>query len=176
MSFSANGSGPTGIAVLTDGISLTDIATNSGSVQQINMDMVSEVKVTSSSYGAATAKGPAVINAISKAGGTHYHGSVYLITRNTVLNSNDWYDNYLRQSRLDGRYFYPGGNIGGPLLLPFTKFNRNRDKMFFFAEFECLNQSCQRPGDLCHRLSADASERDLHSCRVNPYDHSGIQR
>ena len=31
--FSANGTGATGIATVTDGVSLTDIATNSGSVQ-----------------------------------------------------------------------------------------------------------------------------------------------
>lgn len=55
--FSANGSGPTGIATLTDGVSLTDIASNSGSVQQINIEMVQDVKATSSSFGAATAKG-----------------------------------------------------------------------------------------------------------------------
>ena len=122
--FSANGAGVTGIATVTDGVSLTDIATNSGSVQQMNIEMVQEVKATSSSYGAATAKGPAVISADSKTGGHIFHGEAYLAARDTDLNSNDWYDNYLRQSRPAGRYFYPGGQIGGPLLLPFTSFNR----------------------------------------------------
>ncbi len=138
--FSANGSGPTGIAILTDGVSLTDIATNSGSVQQINIEMVSEVKATSSSFGAATAKGPAVISAESKTGGSAYHGEAYFVGRDSVFNSNDWYDNYLQQSRPPGRYLYPGAQIGGPLLLPFSKFNRNRDRLFFFAGFEYYNQ------------------------------------
>jgi hypothetical protein len=138
--FSANGAGPTGIAVVTDGVSLTDIATNSGSVQQMNIEMVSEVKASSSSFGAATAKGPAVVSADSKMGGSAFHGAAYLSARDTVLNSNDWYDNFLRQSRPDGRYLYPGGQIGGPLLLPFTEFNRGRDKLFFFAGFEYYNQ------------------------------------
>jgi hypothetical protein len=138
--FSANGAGPTGIATLTDGVSLTDIATNSGSVQQINIEMASEVKATSSSYGAVYAKGPAVISAISKAGGSTFHGEGYLYARDTDLNSNDWYDNNLRQSRPDGRYLYPGAQIGGPLLLPFTNFNHNRDKLFFFAGYEYSNQ------------------------------------
>ncbi len=48
----ANGSGPAGIAIVSDGVSLTDIATNSGSVQQMNIEMVQEVKATNSSYGA----------------------------------------------------------------------------------------------------------------------------
>jgi hypothetical protein len=139
--FSANGAGVTGIAVLTDGVSLTDIATNSGSVQQINIDMVQEVKATSSSFGAATAKGPAVISADSKRGGSGFHGLGYFAARDTDLNSNDWYDNYLRQSRPAGQYFYPGAQIGGPLPLPFTDFNRGRNKLFFFAGFEYYNQS-----------------------------------
>jgi hypothetical protein len=139
--FSANGAGVTGIATVTDGVSLTDIATNSGSVQQMNIEMVQEVKATSSSYGAATAKGPAVISADSKTGGHIFHGEAYLAARDTDLNSNDWYDNYLRQSRPAGRYFYPGAQIGGPLLLPFTHFNRGRNKLFFFAGFEYYNQS-----------------------------------
>ena len=138
--FSANGSGVTGIATLTDGVSLTDIASNAGSVQQINIEMVQDVKATSSSYGATTAKGPAVISANSKKGGSTFHGEGYFAARDAVLNSNDWYDNYLRQSRPDGRYLYPGAQIGGPLLLPFTDFNHNRDKLFFFAGFEYYNQ------------------------------------
>ena len=139
--FSANGSGPTGIAVVTDGVSLTDIATNSGSVQQINIEMVSEIKATSSSYSAVNAKGPAVINAVSKAGGSAFHGELYFAGRDSSLNSNDWYDNYLRQSRPDGRYLFPGGQISGPVLLPFTRFNRDKHKLFFFAGFEYYNQS-----------------------------------
>jgi hypothetical protein len=138
--FSANGAGPTGIANVTDGVSLTDIATNSGSVQQMNIEMVTDIKATSSSFGAATAKGPAVVTAESKTGGAVYHGEAYISARDSVLNSNDWYDNYLRQSRPDGRYLYPGGQFGGPLLLPFTDFNRNHDKVFFFAGFEYFNQ------------------------------------
>jgi hypothetical protein len=139
--YSANGAGPTGIAIVTDGVSLTDIATNSGSVQQINIEMVSEVKASSSTFGAATAKGPAVISASSKTGGSTFHGEAYLVGRDDVLNSNDWYDNFLRQSRPPERYLYPGVQLGGPLLLPFTSFNRNRNKLFFFAGFEYYNQT-----------------------------------
>ena len=139
--FSANGAGVTGIASLTDGVSLTDIASNSGTVQTMNIEMVQEVKATNSSFGAATAKGPAVISAESKTGGKAFHGEAYLVARNQDLNSNDWYDNFLRQSRPEGQYLYPGGQIGGPLLLPFTDFNRGRNKLFFFAAYEYDYQS-----------------------------------
>ncbi|MGA9131568.1 MAG: carboxypeptidase-like regulatory domain-containing protein, partial [Candidatus Sulfotelmatobacter sp.] len=138
--YSANGAGPAGIAILSDGVSLTNISTNSGSVQETNIEMVSELKATSSSYGAQYAKGPAVLSSSTKTGGAAFHGEGYLVARNAVLNSNDWYDNYLQQSRPNEQYFYPGGNFGGPLLLPFTDFNRGRDKLFFFAGYEYYNQ------------------------------------
>lgn len=139
-SFSANGSGTNGITVVSDGVSLTDIASNSGTVQNVNVDMVSEVKVSTSSYSAENAKGPAIVNAIGKSGTSAFHGSGYFYARDTLLNANDWYNNYLEQTRPDGRYFYPGGTIGGPLLLPRTDFNRNRDKLFFFVGYEYSNQ------------------------------------
>ena len=65
----ANGSGPAGIAIVSDGVSLTDIATNSGSVQQMNIEMVQNVKASSSSYGPEYAKGPALISSSTKTGG-----------------------------------------------------------------------------------------------------------
>jgi hypothetical protein len=139
--YSANGSGVTGIAVVSDGVSLTDIATNSGTVQQTNIEMVSEVKATSSSFSAVNAKGPAMINSNTKTGGSSFHGEVYMAARDSALNSNDWFDNYLRQSRPSGRYLFPGGQLGGPLPIPFTEFNKRRDKLFFFAAFEYYNQS-----------------------------------
>ena len=85
-------------------------------------------------------RGRRFISSSTKTGGATFHGAAYLVARNAVLNSNDWYDNYLRQSRPNEQYFYPGGNFGGPLLLPFTSFNHNRDKLFFFAGYEYYNQ------------------------------------
>src|ERR1700685_3856436 len=138
--FSANGAGPTGLATILDGVSLTNIETEEGTTQNINVDMVQDVKVDASTSSAAMAKGPIVMTATTKAGTSGYHGQGYLYLRDTDLNSNDWYNNYLRQSRPAGRYFYPGGQIGGPLWIPGTRFTRKNDKLFFFAGFEYYNQ------------------------------------
>jgi hypothetical protein len=139
-SFSANGSGTNGISVVADGVSLTDIASNSGTVQNVNMDMVQEIKVSTSAYSAESAEGPAVVTVINKTGTSKFHGSAYFFARDTLLNANDWYNNFLRQTRPDGRYFYPGGTLNGPLILPFTQFNRHRDKLFFSFQYEYFNQ------------------------------------
>ena len=55
-------------------------------------------------------KGPSVFNATTKHGATAYHGELYFYARNTVMNSNDWDNNYLQQTRPDGSYYYPGRN------------------------------------------------------------------
>ena len=33
-----------------------------------------------------------------------------------------------------------GGNVGGPILLPFTDFNKSRKKLFFWAGYEYMDQ------------------------------------
>ncbi|MGD0346737.1 MAG: carboxypeptidase regulatory-like domain-containing protein [Terracidiphilus sp.] len=140
-SYSANGAGPTGLATILDGVSIQDIANNSGTVQQVNQEMIQDIKATTSTFSAEYAKGPAVLNANTKAGGTSYHGDAYMYYRNTVLNSNDWYNNYLQQTRPPGTYYYPGGQLGGPLWIPRTRFGPHNTKLFFFFGYEYYNQS-----------------------------------
>jgi hypothetical protein len=138
--YSANGLGPTGLATILDSVSLTDIDSNSGTVQTVDSDMIQDAKVEEANFSAINAKGPAIFQAITKAGTSSYHGEAYLYARDTVLNSNDWYNNYLQQTRPDGSYFYPGGTFGGPLWIPRTRFGRNNNKLFFFFGLEFLRQ------------------------------------
>ena len=44
------------------------------------------------------------------------------------------------QKRPENKYYYPGGSIGGPVLIPGTSFNHNRNKLFFFTGFEYFYQ------------------------------------
>ncbi len=138
--YSSNGLGPSGLATILDGVSLTDIQTNSGTVQTVDADMIQDAKVSTANFSAVSAKGPALFNATTKAGSSSFHGSAYIYARDTTLNANDWYNNYLQQTRPDGRYLYPGGTIGGPLWIPGTPFHRNNSKLFFFFGLEFLNQ------------------------------------
>jgi hypothetical protein len=140
--FSAVGSTPqTGMTtVVSDGASAMDPGDMGASISNVNMDMVQEVKVTTSNFGADGASGPVVINAIGKSGGSNYHGSAYLFARNQVLNANDWYSNFAGVGRPPTKYFYPGGNVGGPIKIPGTNFNHNK-KLTFFLGFEDYNQT-----------------------------------
>jgi hypothetical protein len=139
-SYSSNGTLPNGgMAYLLDGASLLD--SNEGTqIANINPEMVSEVKILQSSYGAEFAKGPTVFQAISKSGGSKFHGEAYLFARNSTLNAVDSFQKNQGNTAPDSHYWYPGGNIGGPIILPFTKFNHNRDKLFFWVGYEYMNQ------------------------------------
>ncbi len=37
-------------------------------------------------------------------------------------------------------YYYPGGTIGGPVIIPGTNFNKSKSKLFFFAGYEYFYQ------------------------------------
>jgi hypothetical protein len=140
-SFSANGSAPgTGaVQVVSDGANVTDPADESSSIGNVNMEMVAEVKVQTSNFGADSAKGPVVLNAITKSGGSNFHGSAYGYVRNSALNSNDWLDNYFGNPRAGTYNYFPGANIGGPVKIPHTNFNRAK-KLIFFTGGEIYDQ------------------------------------
>ena len=142
-SFSANGTIPNGgMAYILDGANLLD--SNMGTqIANINPEMVAEVKMNMSSYGAEYAKGPIVFQAFSKSGGNRIHGEGYLFARNSSLNAIDSYQK--NQGLTDANrpysyYYYPGGNVGGPIVIPGVPFNRNHDKLFFWFGYEYMDQ------------------------------------
>ena len=107
--------------------------------------MVGEFKVLQSNYGAEHAKGPITIDVISKAGGRDFHGMGYLYLRDYRLNSNEWRLNKFStepgaENKPKNKYAYPGFNLGGPLIIPGTSFNKDRNKVFFFTGYEFYKQ------------------------------------
>lgn len=134
-SYSANGNSANGITLLSDGSNVTDPGDYGDSVQNVNTDMVEEVKVQTSNFTAETSNGPVVINAVGKSGTQDFHGELYTYGRTYQLNSQDWLSKYEDQAKPNDRYIYPGGNISGPLLIPGTHFNHSK-KLTIFAGAE----------------------------------------
>jgi Carboxypeptidase regulatory-like domain/TonB-dependent Receptor Plug Domain len=131
--------------VTIDGSRMIDIGSNNGTVITANPDMVQEVKVQTSNYAAEHGTSAVQISATTKGGGSGFHGSLYDYVRNYRFQANDRSNSILSTaanpiSRPKSKYNYPGGNIGGPVLLPWTNFNRNRDKLFFFVGLEFYRQ------------------------------------
>ena len=144
--FSANGTQPYGSTdVYLDGANLIDPGNAGTQVANINQDMTDSVKYLSASYGAEYAKGPAVLQAFSKSGGQKFHGEGYVYARDSgALFANDWNAKSQqiaskKANTISPSYFYYiGGNIGGPVILP--HFNKNRDKLFFWGGYENMIQ------------------------------------
>src|SRR5262245_36994851 len=138
--FSANGTRAEALDIVSDGAHVSDPGCNCATPININPEMVEEFKVSTSNFGADVSKGPVVLTSITKGGGKDFHGAGYLYARHFAMNANDWSFNQSKQPRPENKYFFPGGNIGAPVVIPGTKFNKNRDKLFFFAGFEYYRQ------------------------------------
>ncbi len=132
-SYTANGVSSQGVQIVSDGVNITDPGNGAGTDQVINMDNVAEVKIQTSNFGADSAKGPIVINAVGKSGGSAYHGGLYVYGRTYQLNTQDWFSKHDGDAKPLDRYIYPGGQIGGPVLIPGTDFNHNRKLTFFIS-------------------------------------------
>ncbi len=131
--------------VTIDGSRMIDIGSNNGTVITANPDMVQEVKVQTSNYAAEHGTSAVQISATTKGGSSDFHGSVYDYMRHWRFQANERSNSVLTTptnviARPKSKYNYPGGNIGGPVILPWTNFNRNRDKLFFFVGFELYRQ------------------------------------
>ena len=127
--------------ITADGSHVSDPGCNCATPVNPNTDMIQEFKVLTSNFSAENSKGPVVLNSISKSGGRDFHGEAYLYARHFSMNSNEWLLNKTGQAKPENKYFFPGGNIGGPVLIPGTNFNKNRDKLFFFTGYEYYKQT-----------------------------------
>jgi hypothetical protein len=138
--YSYNGLPSNSLDITADGAHVSDPGCNCATPVNPNSNMISEFKVTMSNFSAENQKGPGVISSVAKAGGKDFHGSAFISARNAILNANDWLSNYSRVPRPENQYYYPGFTLGGPVILPHTGINKNRDKLFFFTGFQYYYQ------------------------------------
>ena len=100
-----------------------------------NSDFLQEFKVLTSNFAAEDQKGPILITSVTKSGGTSFHGSAFFSARNAALNSNDWLNNFSGVKQPQDKYYYPGGTIGGPIIIPHTRFTQNQYQAIFLDWF-----------------------------------------
>ena len=155
-SVSVNG-GRTGTLNLTlDGVSSLDTGSMTGPYLAPSVDAVAEIKVLLSNYQAEYGRSSGgTINTIIKSGSKDFHGGAYYFLRNEALNANEFFRNRDKLARPQYRFNYPGYFIGGPVTI--GKFNKNRDKLFFFWSQEFLPR--KYPTSLQRRTFPTAAER-----------------
>jgi hypothetical protein len=139
-SFSYNGLPGNTLDIVADGAHVSDPGCNCDTPVNPNSDFLQEFRVLTSNFNAEEQKGPMVITTITKSGGSQFHGSAFFSARNYSLNSNDAFNNATNVTQPQDKFYYPGGEIGGPVLIPWTHFNKNHDKLFFFTGYEFFYQ------------------------------------
>jgi hypothetical protein len=177
-SFSANGTRTAALDITSDGAHIIDPGCNCGQAMNTNADMTAELKVMTSNFGADEAKGPVVISAIGKSGGQQFHGEAYTYFRYYPLDANDPQNKDAGEARPETKYFYPGFNIGGPVIFPGTHFNQNHEKLFFFFGTEYYKQDVNN--GVYHAVVPTAAMRQgnftdaAYISKLNGYAVSGV--
>src|ERR1700730_6199114 len=116
-----------------DGVSLNDYANGApGSVLggSLGVDAIEEFSVITSNYSAEYGKtSGGVVNAITRSGTNHIHGSAYEFLRNSALDAKNYFDVGSIPPFKRNQF---GGTLGGPI---------QKDGTFFFVDYEGIRQS-----------------------------------
>jgi hypothetical protein len=145
--FAVNGTRPANLGITLDGANLRDVGNNSGMLNVPNNEFVAEVKVQMSNYAAEFGSAALNVQAVTKNGSSEFHGTLYNYVRHHKFAANDRSRNFAGQDRPEEKFLYPGFTLHGPLLIPGTDFNKNRDRLFFFVGWE-LNRQTLAPDAL----------------------------
>jgi hypothetical protein len=101
-----------------------------------SVDSMAEVKVVMNAYLAEYGPNPGgSVNMITKSGTKDFHGSGYWFKRHESFNANDFFNNRSGLQKPLYRFNTFGFTIGGPIYIP-GKFNRDKNKLFFFYSHE----------------------------------------
>ena len=138
-SYNIAGNRSNGNSITIDGGS-TENTNGGGGNNFVSMDAVQAVRIVTSVYQAEFGRKPgASIMAVTKSGSQKYHGAAYWYYRHEWMNANDFFNNRSGVAATPRRVQTPGFNIGGPLYIP-GKFNRGKNKLFFFTSQEWIQE------------------------------------
>src|ERR1039457_6318000 len=160
-SFNVNGTRANEHEFTIDGASNVDTGNNGGTHVTLNTDAIEEVKVLNSNYQAEFGKAAGgQIAVTTKAGSNQFHGDVSFFHRNEGMNANNWFASQSTPVTPKAlyRYNYTGYTLGGPVIIPGTGFNKQRDKLFFFWSQEFYSQLIPQQG-LTQFYTPTAAER-----------------
>ncbi len=151
-----------------DGVTNKDTGSNSGNYAAPALDSIAEVKVQTSNFQAEYGRtSGATIVVVTKSGSRQFSGTAAYFRRNEDYNTNTWDRRQAcntataaggtSPSCAKPRYRYDNTayTIGGPVLIPGTSFNSNRDRLFFFWSQDILPRN--DPGGLAEQHDADGA-------------------
>src|ERR1700674_879924 len=135
-----SGGRPTQNNYRLDGLSINDYGNaGPGSVigGNLGVDAIQEFSVITGNYSAEYGKtSGGIVNAISKAGTTAFHGDIYEFFRNARLDANDFFSNSKGLPKPTYRRNQFGASAGGPI---------RKDRTFIFGDYEGIRQAQGSP-------------------------------
>src|SRR5580704_12342401 len=128
------------VLVTFDGMAAQDSGAPSLSTYQTpSTDAIGEVKLLTGNYAAEYgARNGGQMNVTVKNGTAQFHGSAYYYYRHEEFNANEYFNNQLGIAKPKYRYENPGGTVGGPVIIPKVRFNKDRNHLFFFYSWDQL--------------------------------------
>jgi len=134
MNYAVNGARPTMMDTVIDGVTASFPTVNGFTGISVfpSVDAIQEFKVMGATYPAEFGRSlGSVLNVVFKSGTNQFHGSAYEFLRNSVFDSNNFFDNRRGQELGSFKRSQFGGHATGPI---------KRDKTFFLGSFEGLRE------------------------------------
>jgi hypothetical protein len=143
-----NGSRTQDNLITFDGAVGVRTRSNGTSIGVADLDSTQEIQILTANYNAEYGRSSGgQVRIVTKSGGQQFHGAVYEYMRNSAFNANSWGRNaatpanqpcsdpqFKKASHCTPepfRYNQPGYNVSGPVIIPGTNFNRDRNKLFW---------------------------------------------
>ena len=148
-----------------DGVTNKDTGSNSGNYSAPALDSIAEVRVQTSNFQAEYGRSSgATITVITRSGSKDFRGSAAYYKRDDAWNGNEFSRRRQCSQGVTAQCDPPAytfdntaWTLGGPVLIPGTEFNRNRNKLFFFWSQDILART--DPGGLNERRMPTELER-----------------
>ncbi len=152
----ANGQRGYSGAFLIDGGTATFVNTGSSGQMKVPDDAISEIKFSTSNFGAEYGNGLAAYNVITKSGTNRFHGSLFEFNQNEVFNSNNYFSNLVGAEKPSVRWNSFGGSVGGPIRKnkAFFHFTYDNNPIHNFSSgFYSFPDAAQQKGDFSELLT-----------------------
>ena len=177
LSYSVNGARPTMMDTVIDGVTASFPTVNGFTGISVfpSVDAIQEFKVMGATYPAEFGRSlGSVLNVVFKSGTNQFHGSAYEFLRNSVFDSNNFFDNRRGAKLGSFKRSQFGGHATGPII---------KDKTFFMGSYEGLRARSfatslttvptllQRQGDFSQTLNQAGAQIKIFNpftTRANP--------
>ncbi|MDQ1474166.1 MAG: hypothetical protein QOJ99_5646, partial [Bryobacterales bacterium] len=124
--------------ILLDGVTAT-VSHNISTIPAVSaipsVEGIQEFKIQTNAYSAEYGRsGGGLVTLVTKSGTNQLHGSAYEFLRNSVFDSNNFFQNRVGRPLASFKRNQFGGSAGGPIVIP--KIYNGRNKTFFFFDYE----------------------------------------